>query len=1475
MTFNTLESLREDPRFREASFREQQELMLAFMGKKFQDDERMAALEPGQKQLLIDRVLETPPTLADPEADAAVKGSYARYQQGDQGIQKKMISFVGQHAFMSQSILANVAGRLAAPVLEPMVKEDTAVDDMLEVIGSRDFGKTAEYYNYLLSKDQQAARKASLVSTAAGIGGFLVDMVPLYALGAGATVQKARGLGKVMVNLAEKSLGRLKGDLGRLALSGAKEVGHALATTTLGVARENVLDVLANRMPQDADFSEVALRNWDYFKGYFLGDVAANLAFGVAWPMVKGVGKSVFLGKYDPEKLLKNVSGEDLSKLVADTVSGNTPSKEIYDRLDGASKEVVDAATAVGKLNRQGVHAMSKDELFTAVAASKNFVAQKVDDVKWRLRHFAEPDTWKTVGNMGEAEDLIAKHLNNVQSVAGDIDSAAVVGLGRLEVEEILKGTVGKEANVEILTNMLAPRRGEFDIGGVRNFSKALARSEGASKQMLKDIVVEEVEGAFVVSAKEKYLGTVPKTVGTGRDEREALRSLVKGINEYTSGLQGAKPLGKELLEGAYERELGAQRIYSPAWVDDAAKRIGGEVEKINDSIVLRFGGDELSFKSYDEAGDALVRATTTPEHLQQHLQLNRGLELKSTPNGGYQVRKLKGKKVLAEADSFDNLLAQNPDLLPKPSSTLGPKFSIIDNEAVELRYTNNSSVGNYRDTLKHLDNFQKLDLNLQRVELAEGNTLEISQGVKKTVEVHAPDVGYRRRFSSVKEAKEWLNEGKDTYTELQKIALTKGYRLQSLGKQFVLYGENGQMITAPTTDAVKKVLADTPHPKWAAELSGLDEDMVKGSGVQLPEMNEQPLDYVIENKLKDKGIVSGVRSLWRKVYQHIETPEGVMTRAVERGDDPQVLKHFRSIKTAKRYADAEHARSVRTIEEMFKGVKKDRRIAIRNWLEAPADKKTAIDLSHDELQKAEALREAYRVFAEKFDVDPDILLQNYIPHIRKNIQQRPSAFYSNASDFLDKAFEGKPPASLDAFFEHQRLESLIKSNMVEDPVAQFNYYSQIGHRKRFVGPAFEEAVAYMKANRGKIGTDLERRFNIYLADSMGIPAGVSEELLAEGTAKFWQSMGVTKNTSNSIVSAMLQWTYFSSMAFRPWLAVRNAHQIWTTLAMRVGNDNVRNAVEEIANDGGPLFERYRRIGVFQEHLPVHAGETLEAGNLLARVTKRGLKNYKRSDEFTRAVAYRATENRFDAALKKWQDGVDSYDQFLHASGISRVPRDLQVEAEQLLKAGKIEGARDVVAKEMVDETMFDYSAGGKPLLFRSTVGKLFGTFGRYPIYYIENFRKAMRYTTTSEKVASLATVGANSLALYGIFNELMGINASSFLPQSPLSFSGGPLFEMMVQGAALPGLLAGDYRARQSAAELLGVGTRDGKLYFDPMDTEFARLGIPLFARKMHDAVKYFNEGKDYYGFLSLSSAPINPKWLEEGVESPLDVLR
>jgi hypothetical protein len=943
----------------------------------------------------------------------------------------------------------------------------------------------------------------------------------------------------------------------------------------------------------------------------------------------------------------------------------------------------------------------------------------------------------------------------------------------------------------------------------------------------------------------------------------------------------------------AYKQTLAVNDIITPTWARDVVRRHF-------DAQLLRTASGKWtistlkgtqSFETLDDLGKWIISKTFPQEKLATYLKRYQGLYLRQTKDGKFVVETSSRKpydvgyenKVVAQADTYEELINQNPHLIKNLPSELGPNVTFVKDGA-KVTYSRSAAMGSLRRIYKHLDNFKGLSKkNVHIMTGTDGSYLKFSGKPQRTIEVFSAKTGDRKTFSSITKARNYLGEGEDLIKDAKYLAAKKGYRLDTAGGKYVLYTEDGHQIVANNLNDLSNQLSKAPIPEWAPELSGISEGLIE----QIPKPPEgafKPVNLTHEEITK---LPPG------KLIGAIYRPKDAFFEQVFRstGDD-FFINGYLDVENAIRSADIFNRQIEQVINTTFrrggKFLDKTKREGIYEYVLA-TNKKAVIDqynLTNADLQTARNIRKLFGENTDEglfaaFDVDFEDFITDYLPRIRKYYEANPKTVYRDGemNRFLKDAFQQRPPHRLKAFFKNQRVSAMIETSQIKDPMELLQRYAQIGYRQKILGPVWErldrEIAEGLKNNRWAKDQEALKVFQSYREMVFGINSRW-DDMVLEFTnrvkeTKLFQKLGLDTRTSQDMFDYMRSIGYFSAMGVRPWLVLRNVFQPWITVAPRVGNGYTAKAIRKVFWDKGDHVKKLAARGIVRKQLPVIGAEALQSGTGKAnRLMRMLLTHYGRADDLNRAVSYTAFELMYDDALKKYMQsakGAVAEQKFLENSGVKLFNPQLQERSKALIRNGQWDNAKDLLGKQFVDETQFVYRGSGKPEAFHlPVVGKLFGMFGTYPAYYVENIRRALRHGTTAQKAAYVGTFLGNTALLYEAFRNL-GVNATNFLFWQPMTFTGGPFYHLMNQTIQS---FSPYYEGRQYRAKVFGLHTKDGKISFDPWNAEIGKWIIPggFQLRSMVEGIQALNDGEVYKAFLNFGSFPVNVDWFQEGLD-------
>ena len=1469
------------PAYVNANFEVQSKTRQDWVNKVLIRNPQFLQLDQEAKKNTIAAAIFAPPSFINKELGAQVNDLSQKVQQGDQESRKEMETLVLTQVRRSHSVIARIAGDFAGVLLKGLgIKDTSTLATMPEELQNQpELNKAVSYFSSVLDQTEEDKDGFNSLKILNVFASSLGDFAAISGM-VGTGVQSAKGVG-LLAKFAEKAVTKGATTSGRLLLGRLTgEAAHAVVTSTLGVGREFALEALNDQGKENQDFQTILQKSSRWFGAYFIGDLAVNWATSVVAPMVKLGLKGGIPGYGDVSSMYKTLNSQDWKNIVQRTFAGEDIPKDLLARLPKELQRETLSTSATFKVLKN-VESLTPEGALQVIANSKGFnLIQKANGFEISLKG---TDKVKFVKNVKSANDymidVISKDQMNPIFKNVDLKEFAYrsAAAPHVEVSALIKGELkeGASGNINILTRLAAPVGGKFQKGKLQTFVKTFAKGNGAGDDVIKGLRVVDKGEVFEVFSKEGKLLDIPKGALSPGEEILRLKELTKRLAELT-------PEGKGLSTGGdfikkYSKSLVDQNIFTAEWMSYVVDLDNGNLLKRGSKWVIQSKTDPnvlSTFDSLTDVGEHLIRKNINIDMLKQSADMQ-GYRFVGTEKS--EIFKLKkGNVTIATGKTLNEIVDQVPEVLPKISSEMGPKLTLINETGtLGVRFTKDATVvSNQQNMLKFLDKFRKRSFGGSTFSLTGGSKGRIEFSSKrKQFEVLIPDIGERTIFDKIGEARKYLEGGWAEMDNMTFSALKKGYRLDyKVGKWF-LYTDAGEKLMFNSFEEVTEGLKKVPMPEWAPELTGVPEELMENFKkpaqdffrVKEPDLSNSPLDYTVQAR-------AGV--LWTP-------PKSTLEKFVSEGGDPSVLKMFNDIEAARTFVVGREGEFRKVILTLFddgsgKVMKKKTRKWVGQYAEALNVKeqdqvikdalRDKVTIGRREIEAADKLRDFYGrnpgegAFAY-FGVDQEKFIKNYLPHVKEYYEKNPRAAFTDGTQhaFLSQVFDNKVPREMDAFFKHSRTSDILDVALEKDPMAQLFRYTNVGLKEKYLGKLIENAKSLPAF---KNDPAMKKRMYNYLAQIGGLPQGNAQEIIRSITPKILNKLGVSPTLTNDITSWFMSLGYSASMGFRPWLPIRNMNQIWTTLAMRMqGNNWVKDALKDVAGkNGGEVFDTLRKKGVIMSALPLFGSETFDQTELLGKITHKSLKMYKNSDDFTRAVAYQAASLKFDDAFGRIKGiGLDP-NKFAHMSGISQMDPVGMRQVMGMMNEGNIRGARDIYATSIVTETMFPYRSGMAPLAFSGTIGKMFGMMGHYSAYYVDNIRRSLKYMTPGEKVLAGSIMVGNSAALYGAFRAI-GVKADNFKPWEPALFTGGPSWEIMQDLLDATGT---GPEGRQARAGLLGLSSKDGKVSFNPVNSTILKWTVPgaFEIKKMTDAVRLTNEGDSWGAFLTSMGSPYNSDW-------------
>jgi len=916
----------------------------------------------------------------------------------------------------------------------------------------------------------------------------------------------------------------------------------------------------------------------------------------------------------------------------------------------------------------------------------------------------------------------------------------------------------------------------------------------------------------------------------------------------------------------------------------------GGTFDKTAAGYQVKLPGrNPITGSNLEEITDRILLETTDFSYVKFDMA-RRGYNITKkgkvfTVRGKDLTEPITGKSVNEVADK----IGYRPQ---KISNRFAPKVNMVSEDAVDITFENGVAIGNKRSVKQLLAKFEDMEHMTSLKKISGYDTGEVYVTPAGVYEVHMPEFGIIQKFETPTEANRFIRKSWKEYETLQSIGHRKGLQIWHEGAGLkVSDGQN--TFTVKNKDELLRVYKEYPDSTGAPEimLEEIDEEGLNAIDKVLREYDRanipvhdgppvRPLGDIAQKKgepLTHMGATGEIRALFDNMDHWAEVTLNKMGQT-------DLLSKYRNITVTRRMAKAASDKAEGALRQIFtddagKMLPLERRKAIfyHSGAQTPAEELSALELFGELTEKEKGIAGRLRKLlgedkdgvitglAGVFGIGPDKMIKNYMPRIMdwavKNADE--VAKMSTAEDLVEAAMRDvygtNPPKHLKAFFKNMRTSEALEFAAIDDPIRAVQHYIRVGYRQHYMGRAWEEL--YDTLAKSSVDEGVIQRFNRYREAIMGLHSNEGSRVAKRIGEDLGKKLGL-KNGGN-LVDAYFSMNYLANMGYRPWLALRNTYQVFTTLAPRFGNTWVDDAITKARSMTKEEYAYLREIGVLRGEPPI-VNTILDAESTLGNITHKALGLFKSSDEYTRAVAYHTAAGRFDFALDKWRKGgIKDIDGFLKEAGITKMDSETISRVKALVGKNTDDGlnaARAYFGTKVSNETMFEYIKEQSPTIYTgSFFGKMFGQYGTYAAGYRANFMRGITNGDFGDKASFVARFVANQSALFAAFTAL-GIDAKNFIPGMPALFGGGPQFEV---GVAVLQSMGSGYQARQARSQLVRKFSPVGYTKTQGLYANYPEM-LPgsIQFRYAKKALEYYDQGDLWRAFLAATTTPVtDPK--------------
>lgn len=759
---------------------------------------------------------------------------------------------------------------------------------------------------------------------------------------------------------------------------------------------------------------------------------------------------------------------------------------------------------------------------------------------------------------------------------------------------------------------------------------------------------------------------------------------------------------------------------------------------------------------------------------------------------------------------------------------------------------------------------------------------------------VSVPELNGTFSFADIAEARSFITQKVKDFDNLGKIATDKNASFSVNDGMYNLTTPAGTRLFT-SYDDLKNALAEMPDPVATAKniMDEVDPNiertfemfMKKNKQYQSrkagPNPYNQPPEYVSTDPEQRRAL-----SAWMNLRKFTSTFTSWAEDVGRRTRDPEFMAHINALKDAMRSAETNTIQGSRLLDSIFrdkngKYLSKEsrQRIFYSMGASTPEAKERLLtiykeqygkhlgELTQDEAVAAAKLRGLYNDLGTKFGIQYDKLINNYMPRIRKWIDQnqQKASEMPMGPELVDQVFgAGKVPKEVRFWAEHERVDDLIQYSLKDDAYEVAMQYISQGHKKFYANQRWKELTAYM--NNEKFDRNVRDRVNVWREQLMGAFRSLGEKEAENFGRALFRKLGRDPEKGAQLVNAGMSLGYFSSMGFRPFLAIRGSIQPLKTLAPRLGMDWTLDGLDDMGKRGADYYEYLRSIGVIADKPPI-VNSVFTHGTVLGRLTENSLAWFKNADDFARAWTYTAATKRLESAIQKRTSGVaKTKAQFFDLSGLDVMEPTIAERIYADVVAGNKAKALSTFGIKWVEDTQFVMKAAESPLMYKGLFGKLFGQFGTFSAGYRANIANMFRYGSIAKKLATISAYVSYAMLIDSALRAAR-IKTNDFVPFQPMFFSGGPGFDTAIDVLKASDIdlrkfidsgftdLGGNYEAAEARKRLLPFLKKEkGETILD------LSVLMPNQIRYINKALNYFAQGDSYAGLMSLMSASVNP---------------
>ena len=956
-----------------------------------------------------------------------------------------------------------------------------------------------------------------------------------------------------------------------------------------------------------------------------------------------------------------------------------------------------------------------------------------------------------------------------------------------------------------------------------------------------------------------------------------------------------AKPKTPAELSTGYKRHNRQAMLKDPTQADLVKNNPNVKVNTAGKAFHY-FDGMQLDANTIDEA---IFEAgiNNIDSELLNHYFKSRNIPLEANTNGKFiHIKDLDkagfglGTEEIAARSNLRKLLADKGVEFKLPSS-LAPKEVIITRTPeLNVEFQSTAAMGDQTklsNFIGQFEDYHKAAIEDLKILKPDGSTL--SKIKKDLFEVNLKSINYRKQFATAAEARSFLEKDWKNLANLEEAAADKGFRLTLKDGHYELRNSNTKLI-ANTEEELYNQLGKVKTPTYGntfvpadvqAELDKLGISARLPNGWSLNSFDSVDDIPQIGDTLLKPNKAEQIHKRLGRITDFLTPKRAAIQANLKRLGNKELSDSFIDLDVTARRAhnlnQVEVGKAVKLFTVDGKVLPMERRKLITQYLEAGTEKVRNNLVSFHNMTPAETnvgdrLAELYSELGDRLSIPILERFKNYQPHLRAwaNRINGVDVVDGVTADFLASPAGTKAFQSLEMrqfFARFDRTEDLIKTGRNYDALDLYLQYSKNGHNEAYMKNSWSKINSLLKSVPEVKDSNLIPLLESFREGVTHVTTTVMDKDIKRTAANIVAKFGLPPEDGKRWFDLMLNASYQVNMSWRPWQPFRNVWQVYNVLPIKTGSINVTNrAIRKMIKDPDKYKAEMIARGVFTDD----AAQAQQIKALLQHqypkgiqwvfdFGQKGLGWFTSSDHNTRIIAGLAADELFDKGLKKATVGGQPFSEgvFLKKSRLETFDEPVQAAILKRVKEGNIEGARNLYAMEMVNETMFDYSKANKPIQSKGILGKMYYQYMTYPMNLASTMKRTMQNGSLSGKVKGAIAYGAGMSGIAAGMGAL-GVNNSNFLLWNQVGMSGGPLWTDLYNLTQLNQQGPTGSTARKEYLRKIGITKKDGE-YAAMYPTT---LPGNIQARYFMKAVDAAEHGDYWRAFLYLTTTPVDKEW-------------